>query len=728
MTNGYFNALKKTGLLPAPEGRVSSPVFIAEKGKLFFTMSPLFHFMGLLNMVAPVFFDSPFVLCPDKPLTVDLLSQIIKDTHPETAILPPSILEDLSGSEQGLDLLRRFRMVAFGGAPLTTEPGDRIAEVTHLQSVLGSSECGLFGTLKHQDKKDWRYLEWNPAAGLQMRDTGDGFFELVVPRGPTRDTHSVFHTYPDKQEYRTGDLFVRHPEKDGLWLYYGRLDDIIVLSNGEKFNPTSMEEIIAAHPLVARAVVVGQGRFQSAVFVEPELSAWNGEPATLIDEIWPLVKKANEAAPGHARLMRDRVGVSSSSKPFQLTPKGTVKRRSVLTDYADEIEALYGSGVQGDVVQIAKDASQPDVEAYVAATVQDILSVPSIDDKADIFALGLDSLQTLRLGQILQGALKSTRPELTSAAFNSQQLYSHPSIAQLGQYVFKLLQGEDSPPAAAVVESNSDRATRLADLVGKYSDDLGKNHAVIITGSTGSLGSYLLHELLRDSSVTKIYCLNRSADAAPRQLQSLHEKGLASFSQFPARLEFLQAKFGSERLGLEEDKYNELLSQVDTIIHNAWKVNFNHRVEAFEDPHIEGVRRLVEFSLASERKAHIHFVSSISTIEGYSPENGPSIPEVIFDDPTVALRQGYGESKHVSERILAVASAKCGIPASIHRVGQIGGPTGDKGMWNKHEWVPSLVATSKTIGKIPTSLGAVSVQWVPVVCITISLSHTLLFD
>ena len=110
-----------------------------------------------------------------------------------------------------------------------------------------------------------------------------------------------------------------------------------------------------------------------------------------------------------------------------------------------------------------------------------------------------------------------------------------------------------------------------------------------------------------------------------------------------------------------------------------------HRVEAFEESHIEGIRQLVDFSIAGEKTAHNHFVSFISTIEGYSPEKGPSISEVIFDDLSVALRQGYGESKHVSERILAAASVKCGVSISIHRVGQIEGPTTEKGMWNKQE-------------------------------------------
>jgi nucleoside-diphosphate-sugar epimerase/aryl carrier-like protein len=385
-----------------------------------------------------------------------------------------------------------------------------------------------------------------------------------------------------------------------------------------------------------------------------------------------------------------------------------------VSDYADEIDALYTGGDQVDAAQIPKHATRQDITVYVTAAVSEILEVPSLDENADIFSSGLDSLQTLRLGQVLQASLKSALPNLGSV-FGSPQLYSRPTIAQLSRYVCDILQGNDSAPDAAVVESDSDRETRIADLIGKYTEDFGKDHAVILTGSTGSLGAYLLHELLHDLSVTKIYCLNRSDDAARRQLQSLREKGLATFDMFPRRVEFLQAQFGAAKFGIDEAKYDQMLQEVDTIIHNAWKVNFNHRVEAFENPHIEGVRRLVEFSIASEKMAHIHFISSISTIEGYSPERGPSIPEIIFDDPSPVLRQGYGESKHISERICAAASAKCGVPTSIHRVGQIGGPTTEKGMWNKQEWVPSLVATSKTIKQIPSGLGSVSVQWVPVV-------------
>ena len=52
---------------------------------------------------------------------------------------------------------------------------------------------------------------------------------------------------------------------------------------------------------------------------------------------------------------------------------------------------------------------------------------------------------------------------------------------------------------------------------------------------------------------------------------------------------------------------------------------------------------------------------------------------------------GYGESKYVAERLLEAGADKCGVPAVICRVGQLGGPvTKEQGMWNKQEWLPSV--------------------------------------
>lgn len=96
---------------------------------------------------------------------------------------------------------------------------------------------------------------------------------------------------------------------------------------------------------------------------------------------------------------------------------------------------------------------------------------------------------------------------------------------------------------------------------------------------------------------------------------------------------------------------------------------------------------------------------------------GPLVPELPFEDSSVVLEQGYGESKHIAERICFEASRTSQVPTTIYRVGQIAGPTTSSGQWNPHEWLPTIVATSKAIGKVPNKLGSMEVDWVPVVSI-----------
>ncbi len=55
--------------------------------------------------------------------------------------------------------------------------------------------------------------------------------------------HSTWWTFPEIKEYSMKEVYVKHPTKRNLWRYVGRKDDVIVLSNGEKFNRTSIKTL-----------------------------------------------------------------------------------------------------------------------------------------------------------------------------------------------------------------------------------------------------------------------------------------------------------------------------------------------------------------------------------------------------------------------------------------------------------------------------------------------------
>lgn len=718
LTFGYLGAIENIPSLPVPPGRTWGMPHIFGPEDPVFSTTPFFHLMGIGVFILSVLHDVPFILAPEKPMSAELATEVLNMTKPTAASFPPSLLEDMTRSPASMEALSNLQYVFFGSAPLSPEVGDKIKEHTRLVNWIGSSEAGFLPSLLPEDKNDWNYFEWNPSYGLEMQPVGEGYHELVIPRPANIDYHAIFHVYPDSPGYRTKDLFVPHPTRPNLWTYVGRHDDVIVLSNGEKLNPITMEKIIEGHPLVSRALVIGQSRFQTALLVEPSWHLWSeGTPAgELVEEIWPTVQKANQVGPAHGRILKNKIGVASQSKPFKNTPKGSTKRRQTIEDYAEEVEKVYNNmGNEGVEFELPKDADLSTVTTYLRNIISNVLDSSALTDQTDFYAIGVDSLQTMHLSNVLRSALQSHTPTDSSRSISPQDIYANPTLELLARLVYSIMRGS--------IENGVPREEKISALLDKYTSDLPEQkldvsntsgqHTVILTGSTGSLGNYILHALLHDSTVAKVYCLNRS-EAQERQTKSFEEKGLSFGANAENKVEFLQASFGAEYFGLPLAKYTEMLDTVDTIIHNAWRVDFNITVDSFGDVHIRSVRRFVDFSLHSQQHAHIHFVSSVATIGAWKAIHGPAVASEPIETTDVVLPQGYGESKHIGERICLAASRRTGVPTTVHRIGQIAGPTTAKGLWSRQEWFPTIITTSKALGKVPDTLGSMPVDWIPV--------------
>ena len=244
---------------------------------------------------------------------------------------------------------------------------------------------------------------------------------------------------------------------------------------------------------------------------------------------------------------------------------------------------------------------------------------------------------------------------------------------------------------------------------------------ILLTGSTGNMGAYILHNLLLSPIVTQVICLNRSPDAASRQLLNHEARGLDESAHLlrsrDPRVSFLTVDLSQPTLGLRPNEHLELTRMATHILHNAWPVSFNLAFSSFL-PSIQGVQNLIDFALQCTQQCSFTFISSVSVVGRWAALPGwtASVPEVPLEDWRTA-KMGYGQSKLVSERILAKASEACGLRTTIIRVGQVAGPVerGGKGSWNKWEWIPSLVKSSGYLEKVPETLGPMEdVDWIPV--------------
>ncbi|KAJ8515164.1 hypothetical protein ONZ45_g7387 [Pleurotus djamor] len=177
---------------------------------------------------------------------------------------------------------------------------------------------------------------------------------------------------------------------------------------------------------------------------------------------------------------------------------------------------------------------------------------------------------------------------------------------------------------------------------------------VLVTGTTGVLGSHLLQSLVTDSRVDQVYTLDRPSTSAPlydRQARAFRKHSLDVSTLSSLKLSSLEGTLIEPHFGLNPETYEKLLDSVTVVIHNAWMLNFKHTVLGFK-PLITGMVNLINFAhKLRSRNVRFIFASSISSVQNFGCVD--QVPDAVVSDHHIALGLGYGESKHVAERVLA---------------------------------------------------------------------------
>lgn len=620
-------------------------------------------------------------------------------------------------------MLGALKYVIPSGGAVAKAAGDAIIKYTTLLNVLGATELGTFRGLE-VDKEDWAYVRPSIHAGVEFRHVSGDVYEMFVVRDENlKGLQPTFEMFPDLQEFSTHDLFSKHPTKHDHWLYCGRSDDVIVFLNGEKTNPILMEVLLQNHPDVRSALVVGQNRFEAALLIEPSRHSKvsSSDRAKLIENLWPVVEEANRISPAYARVSKSHILFTSSEKPMSRAGKGTVQRRFTIEKYSAEIDALYADAEKMNDRDVLAKIDPLNMKQSVHQIVAFAIGLEHLGVDDDFFSRGTDSLQVIQTARYLKSGLQEAGMKVGN--LGPSTIYTNPTIRKLTSAV----ESFERKIKATRESAEKARIHDMEEILKNYSNRSNLNkqrcqalkapllETVVLTGSTGALGSYLLEEFFKSELVSKIYCLNRSGNSKQHQEFSSASRGLASQWSLE-RVTFLTSDYSKDDLGLDQETFLEIRDLATIIVHNAWQVDFNLSLASYEHGHINGVRNLIDFSAQSTHQAKIFFVSSIASVMAWPNHHTGPVPEEIIADFTVPQNIGYAESKHISERLLGRACAESNIPISICRVGQVAGPVqGSQGMWNKQEWLPSLILSSKYLGVIPGSLGVTKdIDWIPI--------------
>ncbi|KZE42132.1 AMP-dependent synthetase/ligase [Microbacterium sp. T32] len=161
----------------------------------------------------------------------------------------------------------------------------------------------------------------------------------------------------DGDWFKTGDIGAF--DSDGFLSITGRKKEIIVTAGGKNVAPAALEDPIRANPIVGQVVVVGDHKpFISAlVTLDPEmLPTWlanNGLPADMSLTEAATNEKVRAEVQSAIDRANTRVSRAESIRKFtilptewteasgHLTPKMSIKRNVIVSDFADAIEDIY---------------------------------------------------------------------------------------------------------------------------------------------------------------------------------------------------------------------------------------------------------------------------------------------------------------------------------------------------------------------------------------------------
>lgn len=323
---------------------------------------------------------------------------------------------------------------------------------------------------------------------------------------------------------------------------------------------------------------MGQGRFQTTAIIQLRDTSLLTDHDTqrLKDSIWCNIEAANAKAPAHAQVHKDYIMFAPDHMPFILAGKETVLRAMTVGLYENEINDFYAKRELRQTSEACSiDLSSPQstyegLNSLICA----ILGLRPLAKDDDFFAAGLDSLSVFKvlasIRKTVQAAMKDTNDSLNiTAGF----IYSNPTLEQLSNALYNAVHAG----AGDGRNSAAKNAQMIASLVRKYAGTLpdrrwqkvsprsAEGVTVLLTGSTGSLGSYLLSSLSSQKIVSRIFCLNRCVDGKLRQSQVNESRGLET-NWCEERVRFLHTDLSKANFGLDSATYDKLLGTVTHII------------------------------------------------------------------------------------------------------------------------------------------------------------------
>ena len=555
------------------------------------------------------------------------------------------------------------RALALGKARMTTEVSE-IGGATQIVSCgtpLPGLEVKIVDPAGHFPLKPERIGEiWVAGSGKCQ-----GYWnnpELTLKQFRAR---LVDDTPYDDGYLRTGDTGFIH---NGELYVCGRIKDMIIL-RGQNYYPQDIENVVEKSSSLIRHNCVAA--FQVQEDSEPALA--------IVAEVKNprALPEARKIAAAVRNYLNVEVAMISFIAPRAIprTSSGKIMRHktkqmwlqgqfTVLSDFSREKDAGKShSDMHSSFAELKARYNLTGLESY------------------NLVEAGLDSLDLVVFMHELKELLKDKGAELLARQVDIGVI-QRVSVAEL----FGLAEQLERAPEEALIHlrhslaafreeqcaaekqmMSTDRKLIFEPPVPSPMPEIPMLNHVLLTGGTGFIGPFLIKSLLEQTRA-KMYVLVRSSDEKQgRQrlraaMESMGPCGAGLMEMFEARVIPVSGDLGQPKLGLRQDVWDFLASEIDTVFHNGATVNYLFNYDLMRDANVLGTNEVVRLAFEGRPK-EFNYVST-TFVFGWAVKS--VLYETDLNENMELLDFGYSQSKWVAEQVVVDARNR-GLSARIFR-------------------------------------------------------------
>ncbi len=466
---------------------------------------------------------------------------------------------------------------------------------------------------------------------------------------------------------RTGDMGFFH---GGELFVCGRLKDMIIL-RGQNYYPHDIESVVEKSSSLIRHNCVAA--FQIHEDNEPALAivAEIKNPKVLPD--------ARKIAAAVRNYLNVEVAMIALIAPRAVprTSSGKIMRHKTKQMWLEDQFTVLSQFSR------EKDAGASTAASEIQSSFDVLKSRYNLtgNESYNLVEAGLDSLDLVVFMHELKELLKDKGAEMLARQVDIGVI-QRVSVAEL----FQLAEQLESAPGEALVQLRHALTAfrdeqRIAEKQMMFDDKTlvftppvpeplpstpVLNH-VLLTGGTGFIGPFLMKSLLEQTSAT-IHVLVRASDEEQgRQrlraaMESMGPSSPSLMQMFEDRIIPVCGDLGQKNLGLSDETWSFLASEIDTVFHNGATVNYLFNYDRMRDANVMGTNEVLRLSFEGRTK-EFNYVST-TFVFGWAVKS--VLWETDFNEDMELLDFGYSQTKWVAEQVVADARSK-GLSTRIFR-------------------------------------------------------------